>query len=149
MTLELQPLGQKLRRAGGTVTQDNDVGMVRFQNFGGVFEGFTLVRLEAEAEILITSALSRNAASSNDVRVRVLGSTKKFTSVFPRKARDFFDLAGADLLESIRSLENEIDLVGRQFAQSEQVFAVPARVHVPTHSLTNQTPSSEPSFAQA
>src|SRR4029453_6000447 len=48
-----------------------------------------LVRLEVIAEILITSALNRNAASSNEVRVRVLGSTKKFTSVFPRRAGTF------------------------------------------------------------
>src|SRR5947199_2557174 len=39
--------------------------------------------------MLITSALNRNAANSNDVRVRVLGSTKKFTSVFPRSAGTF------------------------------------------------------------
>src|SRR5215471_12179012 len=48
-----------------------------------------LVRLEVVAEILITSALNRSAANSNDVRVRVLGSTKKFTSVFPRRAGTF------------------------------------------------------------
>src|SRR5438067_8477177 len=48
-----------------------------------------LVRLEVVAEILITSALRRNAASSKEVRVRVLGSTKKFTSVFPRSAGTF------------------------------------------------------------
>src|SRR5215467_1411547 len=48
-----------------------------------------LARLELVAEILITSALSRNAASSNEVRVRVLGSTKKFTSVLPCSAGTF------------------------------------------------------------
>src|SRR6266550_603406 len=47
------------------------------------------VRLDVVAEMLMTSALNRNAASSNDVRVRVLGSTKKFTSVFPRSAGTF------------------------------------------------------------
>src|SRR5262249_49615957 len=48
-----------------------------------------LVRLELVAVILITSALSRNAASSKEVRVRVLGSTKKLTSVLPRNAGTF------------------------------------------------------------
>src|SRR5947209_20049135 len=48
-----------------------------------------LVRLEVVAEILITSALRRNAASSNEVRVRVLGSTKKLTRVLPRNAGTF------------------------------------------------------------
>src|SRR4051812_23030833 len=40
--------------------------------------------------MLITSALNRVAASSNEVRVRVLGSTKKFTNVLPRRAGTFF-----------------------------------------------------------
>src|SRR4026208_123151 len=48
-----------------------------------------LVRLEVVTEILITSALNRSAASSKDVRVRVLGSTKKFTNVFPRSDGTF------------------------------------------------------------
>src|SRR6266498_4648399 len=48
-----------------------------------------LVRLEVVAEILITSALRRNAANSKDVRVRVLGSTKKLTNVLPRNAGTF------------------------------------------------------------
>src|SRR3982074_1213170 len=48
------------------------------------------MRLEDEAEMLITSALRRIAASSKEVRVRVLGSIKKFTSVLPRKAGTFF-----------------------------------------------------------
>src|SRR5207248_1042378 len=39
--------------------------------------------------MLMTSALKRKAASSNEVRVRVLGSRKKFTSVFPRSAGTF------------------------------------------------------------
>ena len=47
------------------------------------------VRLEELAEILMTSALRRIAAISKDVRVRVLGSTKKFTSVLPRNAGTF------------------------------------------------------------
>src|SRR5262249_38808366 len=48
-----------------------------------------LVRLEVVAPILITSALRRNAASSKEVRVRVLGSTKKLISVLPRNAGTF------------------------------------------------------------
>src|SRR6201996_6922219 len=46
-------------------------------------------KLDVVAEIFTTSALRRNAASSNEVRVRVLGSTKKLTIVFPRKAGTF------------------------------------------------------------
>ena len=47
------------------------------------------VRLDEPAEMLMTSALKRIAAISNDVRVRVLGSTKKLTSVLPRSAGTF------------------------------------------------------------
>src|SRR5205807_4268372 len=39
--------------------------------------------------MLITSALKREAASSNEVRVGVLGSKKKLTSVLPRSAGTF------------------------------------------------------------
>src|SRR6202011_1317214 len=46
-------------------------------------------KLEVAAEILTTSALSRNAANSKEVLVRVLGSTKKLTIVFPRRAGTF------------------------------------------------------------
>src|SRR4029079_19154720 len=48
-----------------------------------------LVRLEVLAEIFTTSALKRKAASSNEVRVRVLASTKKLINVLPRKAGTF------------------------------------------------------------
>src|SRR5207237_6984364 len=53
------------------------------------FKVSPLLKLEVAVEILITSALNRTAASSKEVRVRVLGSTKKFTSVFPRNAGTF------------------------------------------------------------
>ena len=36
----VQTFGEKLRRAGGAVAQDNDVGVIRFENFGGVLERF-------------------------------------------------------------------------------------------------------------
>ena len=37
---------------------------------------------------------------------------KEIHQRFPAQSRDFFDLARADLLEGIRSLENKIDFVG-------------------------------------
>jgi hypothetical protein len=42
-----------------------------------------------EGEKLMTSALSRLAANSNDVLVLVLGSKKRLTTVLPRKAGTF------------------------------------------------------------
>src|SRR6266487_2076432 len=55
----------------------------------GILECFAFGQAGSAAEILITSALNRSAASSKEVRVRVLGSTKKFTNVFPRNDGTF------------------------------------------------------------
>src|SRR5579863_1462721 len=48
-----------------------------------------LQTLLPEEEMLITSAESRLAATSKEVRVRVLGSKKRLTTVFPRRAGTF------------------------------------------------------------
>ena len=45
--------------------------------------------LLVEVVKLMTSALKRLAASSNDVRVRVLGSKKRLTTVLPRNVGTF------------------------------------------------------------
>src|SRR5512141_1822518 len=47
------------------------------------------VTLEVATAMLSVSALSRFSATSNDVRVRVLGSKKRFTTVRPRRAGTF------------------------------------------------------------
>src|SRR5207249_7199835 len=72
------------------------------------------VRLEVVAEILITSALRRNAASSKEVRVRVLGSTKKLTSVLPRNAGTFLiSRVPIRSEEHTSELQSRFDLVCR------------------------------------
>src|SRR5262245_45681458 len=48
-----------------------------------------LTTLLDDGEKLMTSALSRFAANSNDVRVLVLGSKNRFTTVRPRSAGTF------------------------------------------------------------
>ncbi len=97
------------------------------------------------AEMLITSALNREAASSNDVRVRVLGSTKKFTSVFPRSAGTFLISRVPTCLKA--SAVSRIRLISSrgQLTQSKQVFAVPARAH----SFNNQTASGSSSVCSS
>jgi len=68
----------------------NHVRVKCFQVFSGILERLTFRQTrDAEALMLITSALKRAAASSKDTRVRVLGSTKEFTNVFPRSAGTF------------------------------------------------------------
>ena len=48
-----------------------------------------LSTLEVAIAMLSVSALSRFSAISNDVRVRVLGSKKRFTTVRPRRVGTF------------------------------------------------------------
>ena len=48
-----------------------------------------LTRLEVDVEKLSESAERRFSATSNDERVRVEGSTKKFTTVLPRSVGTF------------------------------------------------------------
>ncbi len=85
-----------------------------------------LVRLEVEAEILMTSALSRKAASSNEMRVRVLGSTKKLTRVLPRRAGTFLIWRVPICLNAADGVQERGDLGGAQFLDAEKVFAPPA-----------------------
>ena len=46
------------------------------------------------------------------MRVRVEGSTKRFTTVLPRKRRNFFDGAFADRFERARGVEHGDDFFG-------------------------------------
>ena len=48
-----------------------------------------LTTLLVDGEKLMTSALNRLAANSKEVRVRVLGSKNKLTTVLPRRAGTF------------------------------------------------------------
>ena len=77
-----------------------------------------LVRLEVVAEILITSALNRSAASSKEVRVARARLDKEVHQRLSAQRRHLLDLASADLFECVGGLENEIDFVCRQFAQA-------------------------------
>ena len=81
----------------------------------------------------MTSALRRLAASSKEVRVRVLGSTKKLTSVLPRKRRDLLYLACADLLEGVSRLEDEVDLLRGKLAQAQQDLCASSACGSRTH----------------
>ena len=62
---------------------------------------------------------------------------KKIYQRLPAQRRNLLDLARTDFFERIGRLENESDFLGRQFAQPEQIFAVPTLFHV----LSTQTPS--------
>ena len=73
------------------------------------------------------SALSRFSAISNEVRVRVLGSKNRLTTVLPRSAGTFLIGRDADLLHRLRGVEDERDLLGVQVGDAEQILAAQRR----------------------
>ena len=82
-----------------------------------------LVTLEVAVAMLRVSALSRFSAISNDVRVRVLGSKNRLTTVRPRSAGTFLIGAVADLLHRLGGVEDQRDLAGVEPGDAEQVAA--------------------------
>src|SRR6266702_6184375 len=68
---------------------------------------------------------------------------EKVDERLPAQRRHFLDLARADLFERVGRLQDKIDLVGGKFAQTEQIFACPAR----SHSLSSQTASGSASVS--
>src|SRR5205814_9566963 len=128
---------QKLRRAGGTVAQDENVGMHGLEIASGVFERFAFGqtrRCRGNVDHIGAQAVRGQLERGARARARF---NEEVDQRFTAKRRDFFDLASADLFEGICGLENEIDLVRGKFAKPEQIFAVPIRAH----SLHNQTAS--------
>ena len=77
--------------------------------------------------MLSVSALSRFSAISNDVRVRVLGSKNRLTTVLPRSAGTF--LIGRVPTSFIASAVSRISAIssGRQIGDAEQVLVAQRR----------------------
>ena len=86
-----------------------------------------LTTLDVATAMFSVSALSRFSAISNEVRVRVLGSKNRLTTVLPRSVGTFLIGRGADLLHRLGGVEDEHDLLGRQVGDAEQVL-LPQRV---------------------
>ena len=85
-----------------------------------------LTTLEVAMAMLSVSALRRFSAISNDVRVRVLGSKNRFTTVRPRSVGTFLIGRRADFLHRLGGVEDERDLLGRQVGDAEQVLVAQA-----------------------
>jgi len=79
------------------VADHEDVGLHRLDVPRRVEERLPFVTLEVAELKFTTSAERRFPAISNDVRVRVLASKKRFTTVFPRSA-GLLDVAREDFL---------------------------------------------------
>lgn len=80
---------EEMRRAGGAVADDDDVGAEGLEVARGVLEGLAFFNEELSVLKLMTSAVRRTAASSKLMRVRVDGSMKRLMTVLPRRAGTF------------------------------------------------------------
>ena len=85
-----------------------------------------MVTLEVAVAMLSVSALSRFSAISNDVRVRVLGSKNRLTTVRPRSVGTFLIARAADFLHRLGGIENQRDLTGFEPRDPEQVTRLAA-----------------------
>ena len=107
-----------------------------------------LTTLLEEGEKLITSALNRLAANSNEVRVLVLGSKKRFTTVRPRNAGTFLiSRPVTSLNESAVSRINVISSADSE-AKLSRSFRFRLIAPSPVHALRITTRSSSPVLFQ-
>ena len=102
-----EAFGEKLRRPGRTVPQDDDVDVVCLENFCSVFEGFAFcqaggcrrnidnVRAQANRSDLERGARPR-ARLNEEIHQRLAS-----------QGRNLFDLPRAYFFEGIRRIENE------------------------------------------
>ena len=112
----LEPLGEEFRRAGGAVPEHDDVGMQRFEIFGGVLERFAFRQAGSgggNIDHVRAQAKCREFERSARARARL---DEKIDQRFSAQGRHFLDLARAHLLKRVGCLENEIDFLGRQLA---------------------------------
>ena len=112
---------QQVRRAGRGVPHDDHVGRHRLEVADGVEERFPFVTLDCATAMLSVSALRRFSATSNDMRVRVLGSKNRLTTVRPRRVGTFLIGRGRDLGHRLRGVENQADLVRLEVGDAQQV----------------------------
>ena len=87
-----------------------------------------LETLEPLAEKLMTSADSRLAAASNEMRVRVQSSKKRLTTVRPRSVGSFLTGAVGDAGELLGGVEDEQRVVAAEVAGREQVLHALSRL---------------------
>ena len=83
-----------------------------------------LTTLEVAMATFRVSALSRFSAISNEVRVRVLGSKKRLTTVLPRRVGTFLMARWPTSFIASAVSRIEHDLLGAEIGDAEQVCAV-------------------------
>ena len=78
-----------MRRTAAPVPYDDSIGTHRFEGQRSVLEALPFETLDPFALKLMTSADSRFAAASNEMRVRVESSKNRLTTVRPRSVGSF------------------------------------------------------------
>ena len=114
-----------MRRAGGAVADDNDVGVEGFEIFNGVFEGlafFERGRIGGEVNDVGGETLGGELERDAGARGRF---DEKVDDGFAAQGGDFFDGAFADGFELFGSVEREGDFFGAQRLDIEEMFTVP------------------------
>ena len=122
-----ESLREKLRRACEAVTQHKNIGVQRLEIARGVFKRFALGqagRTRRDVNHIGAQAKRGQLKRCSGTRARL---DKEVYQRFAAQRRDLLDLACADLFECVGGIENEIDFLGRKFAEAEQIFAVPAQ----------------------
>jgi hypothetical protein len=109
------------------MTQDDDVHVIRFENFRGVFERLAFGQARAArgyVDYIRAQSHRRQLEGCAGARARL---DEEIHQCFSTQRRNLFHLTGADLFERVRRFENEINLVGRKLAQPDEILATPAR----------------------
>ncbi len=114
----LEPIRQKLRCAGGAVTQNKNVGVQCLQIARGIFERFAFGQAGSGCrDIDYVRAQSKRGQLERCAGTRAR-LDKEIHQRLSAQRRHLFDLAGTDLFERVSGLEDEIDFFCRQFAQA-------------------------------
>ena len=144
ITLALSRFGQKLRRAGGAVTQDENIGVECFEIARGVLERFAFGQAgSGRRDIDYVRAQPKRGEFERCAGARAR-LDEEIHQCLSAQRRHLLDLAGADFLERVGGFEDEIDFVRGKLAQAEQILSLSSAFRLRFRhavSLTSQTAS--------
>src|SRR5438132_10559845 len=117
-----ESLREKLRRACGAVAQHKNIGVQCLEIARGIFKRLALGqagRTCRDVDHIGAQAKRGQLKRCSGARARL---DKEVYQRFAAQRRDLLDLASPDLFERIGSIENEIDFLGREFADAVQLL---------------------------
>lgn len=121
----LEEAGEEVRRAGGAVPDDDDVGVEGLEVARGVLEGLAfLERAGLDAEVDDIGAEADGGQLEADARARA-GLDEEVDDGLAAQGGNFLDGALADGFELPGGVEDGDDFVRRKGLDVEEVFTVP------------------------